>query len=441
MRHVIAIARAGADHDAMAALRARSPRLAGRVRRGEEGWMLLEVIVGSVLLMIVAMGVLGALDHADATDAQERAKAVAGNVVQAEQERLRALPLEELSNHHSTSTKVVNGVSYAIESRAEWVTDATGEANCATGGASADYLHITSTVNSSALRKGSTVSLDSIMAPPARAFVPTEGSLSVQILDSRGHPVAGQGIALGGDRNVSGVTNDQGCVLWGYLPAANDYTLSYSSVGWIDPSGQTSVSVTQSVAGEQTRNVVFTYDRGGTLAVDFKTTRLSDNAQVPSAPGFATIEHPGPPATLIPYPIQGSRLETPLLYPFTSPYSVYADNCTQARPTTPAVATVLPGQTTNAPAIVLPSLDFNVVNGAAAVTGATVKVVTTCGSSIVRTTGADGHLADPGYPSGTGFTVCVSDGAVNRTLTQDNTTLPGQNVTVDLAGAPAGTCP
>jgi hypothetical protein len=402
--------------------------------------MLIEVVVAAVLLLILSLGVLGAMDHADASDAQERAKAIAGNLAQAEQERLRALPLQELSNNHSTSAQIVNGVTYAIDSRAEWVTDATGEANCATGGASADYLHITSTVDSVALRAGSPVTLDSILSPPARAFSPTEGSLSVQITDRHGDPVPGQELAITGDHNASGVTNAQGCVLWGYLPADNDYTLSFASAGWIDPAGNTSISSTQSVAGEQTRNVVFTYDRGGSLGVDFQTTRLGDGAVVPSAPAFATIEHPGPPATLIPYPLDDSRLQTPLLFPFTSPYSVYADNCTQARPGTPAVATVLPGESTEATPILLPSLDVAVVRGATAVAGATVKVVTACGTSIVRTTGASGRLADPGYPSGTGFGVCVSDGAAKRELTLSNTTLPGQDLTVDLAGAPAGTC-
>jgi type II secretory pathway pseudopilin PulG len=410
------------------------------IRRSQEGSTLIEVVVAAALLLILATGVLAALDHADARGAEQKAKSIAGNLAQAEQERLRALPLQDLSNHHSTSTQVVNGATFNIESRAEWVTDATGEANCATGGASADYLRITSTVSSTALLGRVPVTLDSIMTPPARAFSPTEGSLSVQIVDRHGDPVAGLPLSLTGDANISGVTNSKGCVLWGYLPAANDYTLSYSSEGWIDPSGDSAISTSQSVAGEQTRNVVFTYDRGGTLTADFATTRMTDSARVPSEPAFATIEHPGPPATLLPYALDHSHLQTPLLFPFTSPYSVYADNCTQARPSTPTVATVLPGQTTTAPSIVLPSLDFKVVNGPSPITGATVSVVTSCGTKITRTTSAGGRLADPGYPSGTGFDVCVSDGAVKREMTVSNTTLPGQDLVVDLAAAPAGAC-
>ena len=408
--------------------------------RSQEGSTLVEVIVAAALLLILAMGALAALDHADARGVEQKAKSIAGNLAQAEQERLRALPLQEMSNHHSTSTEVVNGATFTIESRAEWVTDATGEANCATGGAPADYLRITSTVTSTSLQGRAPVTLDSIVTPPARAFSSTDGSLSVQITDRNGDPVAGQSLSLTGGANVSGVTNAKGCVLWGYLPAANDYVLSYSREGWIDPSGDTTISTTQSVAGEQTRNVVFTYDRGGTLTADFSTTRMTDSARVPSEPAFATIEHPGPPATLLPYALDGSRLQTPLLFPFTSPYSVYADNCTQARPSTPTVATVLPGQATAAPAIVLPALDIKVVNGTSPVGGATVAVVTSCGTKITRTTSADGRLADPGYPAGSGFDVCVSDGAVKSTLTLSNTTLPGQDLTVDLAGAAAGTC-
>jgi Tfp pilus assembly protein PilV len=411
----------------------------GHRARAQDGSTLIEVIVAAALLLILALGVLGALDHADARGAEQKAKGIAGNLAQSEQERLRALPLQDLSNNRTKSTEIVNGATFTIDSRAEWVTDASGEANCATGGA-ADYLRITTTVTSTSLRRRTPVTLDSIVTPPARSFSSTEGSLAVKITDRRGDPVAGQALSLTGDENVSGVTNSKGCVLWGYLLAANSYALSYSSPGWVDPSGATTISTTQSVAGEQTRNVVFTYDRGGTLSADFVTTRMSDGARVPSAPAFATVENTGPPATLLPYALSGSHLDTPLLFPFTSAYSVYADNCTKARPTTPASATILPGQTTTPAAIVVPSLDLKVVNGANPVNGATVSVVTACGTKITRTTSATGRLADPGYPSGTGFSVCVSNGTVKRALTLSNATLPGQDVTVDLAGAPAGVC-
>jgi Tfp pilus assembly protein PilV len=413
----------------------------GRARRStaQDGSSLVEVVVAAALLLILAAGVLGALDHADARGAEQKAKSIAANLAQTEQERLRTLPLQELSNNDSTRTETVNGAGFDIASRAEWVTDATGEATCATG-SSADYLRITTTVTSTSLRGRKPVTLDSIVAPPARAFSSTEGSLAVRITDRNGDPVPDQTLSLTGDANVSGVTNAKGCVLWGYLPAANDYALSYSREGWIDPSGATAISATQSVAGEQTRNAVFTYDRGGTVSVDFVTTRMSDGAQVPSSPAFATIEHPGPPATLLSYAVNAGHLQTPLLFPFTSPYSVYAGSCTQARPGTPAAVRVLPGQSVAAPEIVVPALDLQVVDGATAVSGATVSVVTACGTKITRTTNAAGRLADPGYPWGTGFSVCVSDGTVKRELTLSNMTLPGQDVPVDLAGAPAGDC-
>jgi type II secretory pathway pseudopilin PulG len=69
------------------------------IRRSQEGSTLIEVIVAVALLLILAMGVLGALDHADARGVEQKAKSIAGNLAQAEQERLRALPLQELSNH------------------------------------------------------------------------------------------------------------------------------------------------------------------------------------------------------------------------------------------------------------------------------------------------------------------------------------------------------
>jgi hypothetical protein len=414
--------------------------------RGEAGSFLVEIVVTAAVLLIIAAGVLSMLDTAGARGGEQRARAVAGNLAQNEQERLRALPLDELSNNHSVSSQIVNGTRFDVESRAAWVTDAAGEASCATGGASADYVRITTTVTSGSLRGRAPVRLDSIIAPPARAFGASEGSLAVQVVDGRGDPVPGLTMSLNGQSNVSGVTNAEGCVLWGYLPAANDYQLSFSSTGWVDPSGVTAVTSQQAVVGEQTRNVIFNYDRGGVLRARFETTPAGGGALRASDPAVATVENPGPPSTFVSYPLSGGQLETPLLFPFSSDWAVYADDCAAAKPGEPVLQRVLPAQTLDTPAVVLPSLDVKVVkDGSTALSGARVVVTSACGTRYERTTEGDGRLADPGFPWGAA-TVCV-DAAVSgesrtQTLALTNATLPGQDVTVDLTGAAstAGTC-
>jgi hypothetical protein len=423
---------------------------------GERGSLLVEVMVTAVILLIVAVGVLKSFDTADARSSDQRLRAIAGNVAQSEHERLRALPLTELSNSHSTTARTVQGMRFDVTSDAEWVTDSSGEASCATGGASADYLRITTTVSSPRQDISQPVVLSSIVSPPARAFNADQGSLAVQVQDSAGDPVAGLTLTLDGPKNVSGTTNEKGCVLWGYLPQSSAYTLSFGSVGWVDPSGASNVAKTVSVVGEQTRVEIVSYDRGGSLRTDFFTRRARDGAAgalFATSPTIASIENPGPPSTLVSYDLTGNRLETPLLFPFSSDWAVFADDCAAAKPPEASglvLGKVTPETITDTDQAVIPSLDYHVVDGTGttppAVSGATVVVVTSCGTKYTRTTGADGRLTDPGFPWGTGFSVCVSSGtgttARKRTYTAvANTTLPGQDIAVNLNGLPATSTP
>jgi Tfp pilus assembly protein PilV len=405
--------------------------------RREDGSLLIEVLVTAMLLVVVAMGVLEALDRADARGAEQRAKAIAGNFAQAEQERLRSLPIEELSNLRSTTTRSYHGATYTIDSRSEWVTDATGQASCTASGAPADYMKITSTVSAPALRNRRPVTLASIISPPARAFSSSQGSLSVQIVDRDGNPAAGHALALTGPANVSGTTNALGCVLWGYLPAGNGYTVSFSSTGFVDTSSRPSVSAPATVVGEQTNNSVFSYDRGGRIDVTFATTRMSDSREVPSEPAGAMVENSAPPSTQLPHSVSGSTLRTQLLFPFAQPYAVYADRCTSARPAQPVSGAVGRGQTAPARGL-LPSLDIQVLSGAIPADNASVRVRTPCGTTYARRTNTSGRLADPGFPWSSSLDVCVSDGGRRVQQTLANTTMPGRAVTIDLASATLG---
>lgn len=425
-----------------------SPRSRGHAGalRAETGSFLIEVMVTAVILLIVSAGVLSMLDNAGARSAEQRARAVAGNLAQNEQERLRALPLEELSNNHSESTETVDTFEFQIESRAEWVTDGAGEASCAVSGATADYLRITTTVDSPSLRGRAPTKLDSIVSPPARAFGPTQGSLAVQVNDAGGNPVEGLAVNVDGPATVSGVTNDTGCVLWGYLPAGNGYVITFSRVGWLDGSGVSNISRTESVTPEVPRTAGFVYDRGGALRTRFETVPASGGVAKTTAPGTATLSHQGPPSSATAYPVSAGQLTTPLLFPFTTEWSLWADSCAAARPTSPLLRKVLPGQTVDTPTIVLPSLDVKVVGSTgAALSGARVVVISACGTRYERLTGATGRLADPGFPWGAA-NVCADAtiAGVKRRLAQvlTNATLPGQDKTITLTTTSVlGACP
>jgi hypothetical protein len=144
------------------------------------------------------------------------------------------------------------------------------------------------------------------------------------------------------------------------------------------------------------------------------------------------------------------------LYPFSSPYAVYAGTCASNNPPAGPMlgnATVPVGGGAGSLAspgyIQLPSLQVTVKNGTPAVSGATVTARDT-GCNVTRTlttsTNANGQVpvaGDIGLPYGT-YSVCATGGGKKRTATVSLTSAgsTGTPLSIDLSGGTTGsTCP
>lgn len=444
----------------MASRRITRPRLRPAVLRrlgpGERGSFLVEAMVSSLILVIVALGVLQSIDRSSHLGGEQRTQAVAGNVGQSEQALIRALPLAEQSNLRSTTTRDVGGVTYNVASRSEWVNDTSGGASCTTPGSSADYMKVSTTVTwpQMGTRKG--VTLESLVTPSVRAFDTAQGSLSVQVLKADGSGLVGLPINLSGGATLSDATSSDGCVLWGYLPAGSGYAVGFSRPGYVQPDGSPAVGAPAAVVGGQTSNLAFQYDLAGTLEASFTTRRLPSKTEFPSYPQKAHVTTAG--GVSIAIPVTGDHLASGPLFPATSAYTVHADSCSASEVPIPAPrpspismgpapsaisAIVTRGATTTIPTSMrLPALDVQVTSGGAPVVGATVRVTSACGTVYRRTTNADGKLDDPGFPYGTALGICVSDGTRMHTLTKSNTNFNEAGFAVAVApDDPSGTCP
>ena len=98
-----------------------------RTPRSEAGFALIEVIVSAMVLAIVALAVLSGIDAANGASAREKARAVAANLAEQDQERLRAMPVALLKNPPSQRPPInVDGVTYTIKSETKWITDDLG---------------------------------------------------------------------------------------------------------------------------------------------------------------------------------------------------------------------------------------------------------------------------------------------------------------------------
>lgn len=435
-------------------------RALNRLARAQEGSFLVEAMASALIVVIVGLGVLEMIDRSSRLGGQQEAQAIAGNLAQSEQEQVRALPLANQSYLRRSSPLDVDGHRYTISSRTDWVTDSTGDANCTTTSASADYLRLSTTVTWTNMGGRSPVTLESIITPGVRSFGAGQGSLAVQVTDRDGAGVGGLQLGLSGPATRSDPTSASGCVLWGYLAAGSGYTLGFSTPpDHVTPDGRQVVSLPLTVVGEQTSNVALQYDRGGYLSTTFVTKRTRLGANVPTNPGFAHVTNSGGGGVSVPWAVTGTTTTTsPLLFPFTSAYTVQADSCAAsdvpptpeepvpATPAAPAAVTgsVTPGATsaTTAATVRIPSPNIRVVNGSTPVADATVRVTTGCATVYRRTSQADGTLVDPGFPYTSALAICAASGGRERTVVRSNTNFNMStftNIDVGTSTTP-GTC-
>jgi Tfp pilus assembly protein PilV len=324
--------------------------------------MLIEVLVSALLVGIMAAAFFGALSGASRVSGTSKARAIAADLAQNDQERLRSMPVAALTALNTTATKPVAGVNYQVSSKAEWVADATQKnTDCTTNGAAADYLRITSTVAAPNLTALAPVVVTSTVTPAPGTFN-NLGALVVSVVDRNGAGEPNRTVNITGAANDSALTNAQGCAFFGYEPVG-DYTVTTSAVGYVDITGNSIGTTTASVGNETTASAQIQYDLAGAAALTFDQP----------APAWAvTVNHgslpkvlgPGYP-TASPYtsPAPATSIAAPKLFPFIDPYGIYAGNCTYNDPGTLTPAppgsslTATPGKLDDAVTVRVPAVN------------------------------------------------------------------------------------
>ena len=186
--------------------------------------MLIEVVVSGLLLALLAVGLFGAFDGSARVSVRNKERATSARLAQEDQERLRGLPITDISNLRESSPKLIGGVTYTVASRADWVADAAGNTTCAAGDAKADYLKIQTTVTPSKAGAKPVV-VESMLNPKLGTFGAGTGSLAVEVLNRDDAGVAGLPVTITGPLTDTDATNADGCAFFGYEPTGN-YTIS-----------------------------------------------------------------------------------------------------------------------------------------------------------------------------------------------------------------------
>jgi Tfp pilus assembly protein PilV len=401
-------------------------RAAGQAR-DERGSILLEALVSGIILVITAVGVFSAFEAGTRASAEERHRAQAEGLAQTDLTRMRTMRISDLSNLHESKLVTIEKTPYTIESDAEFETDKTGTASCVKGTASADYIQIRSTITWPSIGSREPVVEQSLVAPPNGSVSEKSGSLAIQVENSKTEGIEGVGLSGTGPGTFSGETGETGCVIFGDLPEGN-YTLNLTIPGasssLVDANGEPLQPVSTSVVGESTNTVALQYDEPGEIETHFQT--MVGGKLVPSSADSIVAFNLGmhePKAFGTPGTAQ-EKITAGKLFPFSSPYAVYAGSCKEDNPgetaPDPAIgeAVVVAGGKA-AVTIQLPPLNLTVWSGKKSSPGlqvskAQVTVIDTkCAGKGSQTrsyvTEENGHLPDPGLPYST-YEVCASNG-------------------------------
>jgi Tfp pilus assembly protein PilV len=421
---------------------------AERGLRQEAGFGLIEVIVSASLLAVIALGIFATIDRTGAVSASNRSRAVAADLAEQDQERMRAFKATDLTNYNGTRTVTVSKVAYTVRSRASWVADKSGTESCTNNSSQADYLKITSTVSWPAQLSERPVMMASVVAPPPGGLGLNRGNLVVQLMDQADRPLAGIPVGLS-PTGTSLLTNSQGCAFFGYI-AAGSYQATFSQAGWVDPAGNGSVSLNASVTPGTTTMLTDRYAPAAQIAVGFDT-KVGAAAAHPAQAQSATVANPG-------LPVPGTRITAPgslqsvitssNLFPFTTGYGVYAGSCPSADPTIydPTYWSNYPGYVTTTPgaarAVTVrePALNLLATRSGSPLGGAHVIVRATgagCTEKWTQSTDAQGGLPSPGMPYGT-YTACADDGVRSATQVNIANTSPAGTASVPLVVPPSG---
>ncbi len=338
---------------------------------GQAGFALVEVIVSAVLVVIMASGTLFAIQATQRTSAEERHRATAHGIAQEDQARMRAFRISSLANYNETRQVMSDDGRYTVQSRADFVTDSTGTASCEQNTAAADYIRISSTITWPSIGSRPPVVIQSIVAPPNGAIAANRGALAIAVKGGADQAIPNISLSGSGAGSFSGSTSENGCVIFGNLPAGN-YTLTTNAPGYVDKDGQPPGAVNTSVVALSTNTLALQYDEPGGAEVSFTT--LKDGQLVQSSAESVVVFNTGMTAAQIftaTAPVESLTAEP--LFPFSSPDTVYAGGCQANNPNpdnemgspgeaAQASVQVVPDQV--APAeIQLPSLRLQVLSG------------------------------------------------------------------------------
>jgi Flp pilus assembly pilin Flp len=342
-------------------------RRTARFIASEAGDTMIEVLVASLLVALIAAAVFTGFTSVADIAGSQRHQVQANALAEQDEEHLRGLSVGELTATAPTSPSCgtspglygnecyalnVDNETYTVTSTATFVSASGATTSCsASGTGSADYIETASTVTW-ANSTSQPVSVHSLISPH------TGGATIIETENETGtgstSPEAGVPIDITGpgtSTNTQALTTDaNGCAVFAGLDGGT-YNLSWP--GYITPSGATSQPQIVVAPGTSPPTPIV-LAQPGAINAQFTTTYTGATGVSGSADTFI-VNNGAYAAPLVfgtPGIYQSSVTSSTTLYPFSAsqPYNVYAGACPlDAQPPSPGAPTavVTAGATTN----------------------------------------------------------------------------------------------
>ena len=335
----------------------------------ESGVSIIEVLISSLLVALIAIGTFSAFDSAGRASAGERAHAQATVLAQQDEERLRGLTAAQLGQLGSSTLyeadtglcvekpsstwiyctgtafagQAYSGTAFTVTSSARYVTASKESVTCETSGGTADYLLTTSSVKWSALGSRPAVTQSSIVTNPVHT------ALLVKVKDQNGAPLEGATVTVTGtSTNATQTTPAAGCVIFGGI-ADKTVSVVASKGTFVDHQGKSPPPAKSGISLSPTSltEVEFVIAQPGKLVAEFESngsvTGVTSDTFVAQQTGIASPPFfvGGTAGEYLASASQGG------LFPFAeggkpSKYTVYAGDCEANNPEVVTAGVVKP---------------------------------------------------------------------------------------------------
>ncbi len=251
------------------------------MRRISYGFSLIDVIVGTALMLIIFLALSGVLRVSLVLSSLTKAKAAAVEVANTQMEYLQGLAYASLGTLNGipagpvpqNATSTVDGITYAVRTYIQYQDDpADGVGAADTNNVTTDYKIGKVTVSYSLYSIPKSVTLVSNFAPPGIESSTGGGTLSLHVVNAAGTDVANASVQIVNAStspavNLTTITDSNGLVLIGGAATSSQYQIYVSRAGY--SSAQTYPRTAQNVnptpgyltvAGNLTTSATFAID-------------------------------------------------------------------------------------------------------------------------------------------------------------------------------------